>query len=300
MKVQVAIKYDQITERIHKSLKRELTRLHKEFYLRALRKVKTQHSWKKKCRQSEIYPQIFLCRSPLSQWHRITLSSDCYTQRRVQDTLVSGEPKHKLIENLPPTDKLSLSKLDFASSGTISFCSLILSPYHLSSSLSSVYSPQGLSARDFWNLQKCTPPRNTFIFLRPHVTPHAIHFSGGTFVGTHTQFGAPEEFFPLPHYLSLLMNYRSIHHIQGGAVIILYVSTHLLFLNSVPCRAHHFLSTLPVSLLLKPFTPTVFRVICCFQYMFPGAISCYNILFKMSSKFACFNFIILVVSSGIW
>lgn len=54
VKVQVAIKYDPITERIHKSLKRELTRLHKEFYLRALKKVKTQHSWKKTCRQSEI------------------------------------------------------------------------------------------------------------------------------------------------------------------------------------------------------------------------------------------------------
>lgn len=62
------------------------------------------------------------------------------------------------------------------------------------------------------------------------------------------------------------------------------MSTHLLFLNSVPCRTHHFLLTRFAAV-----------VICCTQYMFPGGISCHTVfLFKMSFRFATFFFLSLL------
>lgn len=78
-------------------------------------------------------------------------------------------------------------------------------------------------------------------------------------------------------FFSRLLDCRPIHNIHSRALIIPQLSTHLLFLNSVPCRTHHFL--------IPRLAPVV---ICCNKYVFPGRISCHIVLFKMSFRFAFF------------
>lgn len=108
--------------------KEKLMRLHKEFYFRALRKVKLHNRSRNSANQR--YPQIVLYRS-LSQWHRMTF---VFWLLHTKD-LCNGH-----------TDKLSLLKLDFTFSRTISFSTIwiLLSPHYPSSpSLSSLYSLTG-------------------------------------------------------------------------------------------------------------------------------------------------------------
>lgn len=162
--------------------------------------------------KAEIYPNFPVQMSGLLLSHIEWLSSECDISRHVQGVLVSEEPKLKLTEKLPSTDKLSPLKLHVAFSPIWSFSLHVFSaplPW-----AGSTLSPREYLLEISKIFKKVYSLRIPWYSEVLSYSPRSSLF-GGAYVGTHLNLEPLMNCLPFSiHYPALLLDCRSLHHVR--------------------------------------------------------------------------------------